>query len=136
MTMRLWMRNLFSRRAARPIQKRPRFRPTLNALEPRNLLSGIVGDSLSDMRDELLMSPVGGRVHAGLPATSGPLGTGGSTAANVNTDTEPIAGPHNETSIAVDPTNSKHLIGSANDYQLIVNDDGSITETVYSRAHV
>jgi hypothetical protein len=88
------------------------------------------------MRDEFLKSPVDRPLHAGPPATSGPLGTGGSTAANVNTDTESIAGPHNETSIAVDPTDPKHLIGSANDYQLIVNDDGSISETVYSRAHV
>jgi hypothetical protein len=36
----------------------------------------------------------------------------------------------------VDPTNPRHLIGSANDYQLVTNPDGSVTETVYSRAHV
>ena len=67
---------------------------------------------------------------------SGPLGTNSSTASNVNTDTELIAGPHNETSIAVNPTAPKHLIGSANDYQLIANPDGSVTETAHSRAHV
>src|SRR4051812_22842138 len=38
-----------------------------------------------------------------------------SSAANVNTDCEGLA-PHNETSIAVDPTNANHMIGSANDY--------------------
>jgi hypothetical protein len=40
-----------------------------------------------------------------------------SGAANVNTDCEPPA-PHNETSIAVDPTDPQHLLGSVNDYQL------------------
>jgi hypothetical protein len=135
MTMRLWMRNLFTRSAARPIRKPHRFRPTLDLLEPRNLLSGFFPTSVSDMRSDFL-PPIDHPVIAGPPATSGPLGTGGSTAANVNTDTEAIAGPHNETSIAVDPTNSKHLLGSVNDYQLVVNPDGSITETVYSRAHV
>jgi hypothetical protein len=139
MTMRLWMRNLFNRPAARPIRKPHRFRPTLDLLEPRNLLSGIPaslrGTTLSDMSSDFL-PPIDHPVIAGAPATSGPLGTGGSTAANVNTDTEAIAGPHNETSIAVDPTNSKHLLGSVNDYQLVVNPDGSVTETVYSRAHV
>jgi hypothetical protein len=109
-------------------------RLVLEALEPRNLLSGF-GGSLSDLRNEFL-PPVNNPLLAGPPAASGALGTGGSKATNVNTDTEPIAGPHNETSIAVDPTNPKHLIGSANDYQLVPNPDGSVTETIYSRAHV
>jgi hypothetical protein len=108
--------------------------PMLLALETRNLLSGLV-TSPSDLRSDFL-PPVNNTLLPGSPATSGNLGTGGSTAANVNTDTEPIAGPHNETSIAVDPTNPNHLIGSANDYQLVPNPDGSVTETVYSRAHV
>jgi hypothetical protein len=109
-------------------------RLVLEALESRNLLSGF-GGSLSDLRSEFL-PPVNNPLLAGPPATSGALGTAGSTAANVNTDTEHIAGPHNETSIAVDPTNPKHLVGSANDYQLVPNPDGSVTETIYSRAHV
>jgi hypothetical protein len=109
--------------------------PMLLALEDRKLLSGF-GDSLSDMTSELKMSPVNNPLLAGSRATSGNLGTGGSTAANVNTDTEAIAGPHNETSIAVDPTDPNHLIGSANDYQLVPNPDGSVTETAYSRGHV
>jgi hypothetical protein len=60
-----------------------------------------------------------------------------STASNVNTDcTEPTVGPHNETSIAVNPTNPLNMIGGANDYQLAVNPDGHLSETVLSRAHV
>jgi hypothetical protein len=57
------------------------------------------------------------------------------TGANVNTDCEGTA-PHNETSIAVDPNDPQHLIGSANDYQLTLSSGGTIFETVYSRAHV
>jgi hypothetical protein len=56
--------------------------------------------------------------------------------ANVNTDCAPTAGPHNETSIAVNPTNPDNLIGGANDYQLGLNPGGHVSETVLSRAHV
>src|SRR5436190_15238859 len=59
-----------------------------------------------------------------------------SLAANVNTDCEPGVGIHNETSIAVNPTNPLNMIGSANDYQLKVSGGGTINETVFSRAHV
>jgi hypothetical protein len=137
MTMRSWIRNAFARSpAARPIRKGPRrARPALEMLERRDLLSGFFPTSLSDLRSDFL-PPINGPLLAGPPATSGALGTRSSTAGNVNTDTEAILGPHNETSIAVDPTNLNHLIGSANDYQLVVNPDGSVTETVYSRAHV
>jgi hypothetical protein len=58
-----------------------------------------------------------------------------SPAANVNTDCEGTA-PHNETSIAVNPTNSLNMIGSANDYQLFLSSGGTVNETIYSRAHV
>ena len=58
-----------------------------------------------------------------------------STAANVNTDCEEN-GPHNETSIAVNPQNTSNIIGGANDYQLSVNPGGHLTEQVLSRAHV
>lgn len=61
--------------------------------------------------------------------------TTSSNAANVNTDCEGNA-PHNETSIAINPTNSLNRIGSANDYQLALSSGGAIQETVYSRAHV
>lgn len=56
-------------------------------------------------------------------------------APNVNTDCE-TNGPHNETSIAVNPTNTQNMIGGANDYQLSVNPGGHVGETVLSRAHV
>ena len=56
---------------------------------------------------------------------------------NVNTDCETTTvGPHNETSIAVNPTNSQNMIGGANDYQLAIDPGGHVTETVLSRAHV
>jgi hypothetical protein len=58
-----------------------------------------------------------------------------STAVNVNTDCERNA-PHNETSIAVNPTNHNNMIGGANDYQLGVNPGGHVSETLLSRAHV
>lgn len=58
-----------------------------------------------------------------------------SSAANVNTDCEGNA-PHNETSIAVNPTNPLNRVGSANDYQLFLSSGGYVVETAYSRAHV
>jgi hypothetical protein len=56
-------------------------------------------------------------------------------AANVNTDCEGV-NPHNETSIAVNPTNPLNILGGANDYQLGLNPGGHVSETVLSRAHV
>src|SRR5205085_1481070 len=58
-----------------------------------------------------------------------------SVAANVSTDCEGVA-PHNETSIAVNPTNPLNMIAGANDYQLKVSSGGATNETVISRAHV
>jgi hypothetical protein len=58
-----------------------------------------------------------------------------STAANVNTDCGPAA-PHNETSIAANPTDPSNIIGGANDYQLALAPGGVVYETIYSRAHV
>jgi hypothetical protein len=55
---------------------------------------------------------------------------------NVNTDTD-LTAPHNETTIAVNPSNPMNLIGSANDYQAVYNSSGGVVSlTVYSRAHV
>ncbi len=55
---------------------------------------------------------------------------------NINTDTD-LTAPHNETTIAVNPTNPLNLIGSANDYQAVYNSSGGVVSlTVYSRAHV
>jgi BNR/Asp-box repeat len=60
-----------------------------------------------------------------------------STAANVNTDCETNSvGPHNETSIAVNPTDPNNIIGGVNDYQLAINPGGHVSETLLSRAHV
>ena len=57
--------------------------------------------------------------------------------ANVNTDCETTStGPHNETSIAINPTDPNNMIGGANDYQLAINPGGHVSETVFSRAHV
>ena len=61
--------------------------------------------------------------------------TSSSVAANVSTDCEGTA-PHNETSIAVNPTNPLNMIGGANDYQLKLSNGGITNETVFSRAHV
>jgi hypothetical protein len=59
------------------------------------------------------------------------------TTSNVNTDCETTTvGPHNETSIAVNPTNSNNMIGGANDYQLAIDPGGHVSESVLSRAHV
>jgi hypothetical protein len=65
--------------------------------------------------------------------------TATSSATNVNTDCEgtpPNPAPHNETTIAVNPTNPLNMIASANDYQLITSSGGTVKETIYSRAHV
>ena len=62
--------------------------------------------------------------------------TATSNAANVNTDCESTPGPHNETSIAVNPTDHNNMIGGVNDYQLGLNPGGHVTETILSRAHV
>ena len=64
--------------------------------------------------------------------------TGTQSPAQANTDCAPLGvmGPHNETSIAVNPTNPKNMIGGANDYQLVLNPDGHLAETILSQAHV
>jgi hypothetical protein len=64
--------------------------------------------------------------------------TATSNAANVSTDCNDngTAGPHNETSIAVNPKNPMNIIGGANDYQLTLNPDGHVSESILSRAHV
>jgi hypothetical protein len=55
--------------------------------------------------------------------------------ANVDTDCEK-KGPVNETSIAVNPTDDKNMIGGANDYQLGLNPGGHVNFSIHSRAHV
>jgi hypothetical protein len=73
----------------------------------------------------------GPNVKTGTAICSTPI----SAAANVNTVCEEN-GPHNETSIAVNPTNTDNMIGGVNDYQLSLNPGGHLAETILSRAHV
>lgn len=74
--------------------------------------------------------------HPGSPICS----TSPSSATNVNTDCEltnlNTANPHNETGIAVNPTDPNNIVGGLNDYQLSVSSGGHIYETIYTRAHV
>ena len=87
-------------------------------------------------------APVAGAVFGnGSPTTPGVAicTTPTQATANVNTDCETTTagpGPHNETSIAINPTDQNNLIGGLNDYQLGLNPGGHVTETVLSRAHV
>ena len=84
-------------------------------------------------------APVTGAVYGTAPAVKtghAICTTETSTAANVNTDCAATAGPHNETSIAVNPTDADNMIGGLNDYQLALNPGGHVSETVLSRAHV
>ncbi|HJQ51855.1 MAG TPA: hypothetical protein VJ838_15170, partial [Gaiellaceae bacterium] len=81
-------------------------------------------------------APVGGTVWSNGPNVKTGTAictTAPSTDANVNTDCEEN-GPHNETSIAVNPTNTNNIIGGSNDYQLSINPGGHLTEQVLSRA--
>jgi hypothetical protein len=83
-------------------------------------------------------APVAGAVFgSGPPVKTGSAicTTATQTGPNVNTDCE-NRGPSNETSIAVNPTNTQNILGGANDYQLAVNPGGHISESVLSRAHV
>ncbi len=64
-----------------------------------------------------------------------PVCSTSSTDPNANTDCEGN-GPHNETTVAINPTNPLNIITSANDYQLKLSSGGAINETTFSRAHV
>jgi len=84
-------------------------------------------------------APVAGAVFGSGPAAKTGVAictTETSTDANVNTDCAPTAGPYNESSIAVNPTDAGNMIGGLNDYQLGLNPGGHVTESVLSRAHV
>lgn len=92
------------------------------------LFNGLVGPITAD-GDGFV--PFGNYRNPSSPICNTPT----SNAANVNTDCEGNA-PHNETSIAVNPTNPLNIVGSANDYQLTLTPGGYVQETIYSRAHV
>jgi hypothetical protein len=122
-------RSLRSRpRRGRPSRRPPPSRPFLERLEDRNLLSGTQPSS------GLLDLALAGRLTAAdFKNPPSPIGTTSSTAANVNTDVEGLF--HNETTIAVNPTNPLNLIGSANDFQVVVH-GGEVYYTQYARARV
>jgi hypothetical protein len=83
-------------------------------------------------------APVAGAVFGNAPATktgTAICATPTQVTSNVNTDCD-VNSLHNETSIAVNPTNPLNMIGGANDYQLGLNPGGHVTESVLSRAHV
>jgi hypothetical protein len=83
-------------------------------------------------------APVAGAVFGSGPAAKPGRAictTPTQTAANVNTSCEGV-NPHNETSIAVNPTDPDNIIGGANDYQLGLNPGGHVSERLLSRAHV
>jgi hypothetical protein len=99
---------------------------------------GELTQPLDFLHNNLGVAPVPGAVFGTAPAAK--IGTAicttpATSAANVNTDCEGT-GPHNETSIAINPTNPLNILGGANDYQLAINPGGHVSETVLSRAHV
>ena len=83
-------------------------------------------------------APVSGALWAGGPALKD-----GSTICSVAATSDPNVnlscgptGPHNETSIAVNPANPRNMIAGANDYQLAINPGGHVAASTLSRATV
>lgn len=122
-------------------------RPHLEDLEPRALLSvidnggdfprpvysGFADQVISDAANRTL----GESTYKNPPSPIGRAPTPSPGDTNFNTDSpNDGVGPHNETTIAVNPTNPDNIIVSANDYQLRLSSGGRIFETAYSRAHV
>jgi hypothetical protein len=111
-------------------------------------VTGALGEEGQDQPIEFVHNvrdapaPVAGAVFGNGPPTSPgtPVCTTPTQVTpNVNTDCETTTagpGPHNETSIAINPTDQNNLIGGVNDYQLGINPGGQVSETVQSRAHV
>lgn len=101
-------------------------------------IGGDLTQPVDFLHNNLSDAPVPGAVYGTAPAVKvgSPICTTPvSSAANVNTDCEGI-GPHNESSIAVNPLHPNNIIGGLNDYQLGLNPGGHVTETTLSRAHV
>jgi hypothetical protein len=118
------------------------FQPRRPATRPRRLPRHLWVEALEDrsLPSTLPLSGVPDLERAGLLNAAdfknppSPIGTTSSTAANVNTDVE--VGFHNETTIAVNPTNPLNMIGSANDFQGGFNPGGQLYFTLYPRARV
>ena len=92
------------------------------------MLNGVVGP-LTDYPD----APVSAGTYKHPPSPICTTNT--QLTADVNTDCE-NAGPHNETTIAINPTNPLNRIASANDYQFGLTPGGHFMETNFPRAHV
>jgi hypothetical protein len=137
MTTQSWIRKLFARPVTRPIRKRPhRARPVLEALEDRLVPSiSPLAPTAGDGGDVFLEDGAG---VATFKNPSNPIGTTPvSNAANVNTDViETNPARHNETSIAVNPTNPLNMVGAANDVQLTVTPGGHLYESGITRVRV
>src|SRR6266536_1500484 len=85
---------------------------------PHRLFNGAVGPLTAEAE--------GPPAESAVKNASGPICSTGPTAgSDVSTDGGPAA-PHNETTIAINPSNPANMIGGANDYQLNVNPGGSI----------
>jgi hypothetical protein len=135
---RSWIRKLFARPATRPSRKAApcTTRLFLEQLEARDVPSiSPLAPSAGDGGDVFL---VDGANAGTFKNPSNPIGTTPvSNAANVNTDViETNKTPHNETSIAVNPTNPLNMVGAVNDYQLAVNSGGHVYETAITRVRV
>jgi hypothetical protein len=90
------------------------------------------------VHNNLQDAPVAGALWAGGPALkdgSAICTSAAGTDSNVDISCGP-SGPHNETSIAVNPTNPLNMISGANDYQLAVNPGGHVSASTLSRATV
>jgi hypothetical protein len=127
-----------------------RRRRVLAALGATALILGLVGGpALAEDEGELVHpvdfihnnlteAPVAGGVFGSGPARKvgeAICSTPTQAGPNVNTDCEGT-GPHNETTIAVNPTNPLNMIAGANDYQLAINPGGHVSASTQSRAHV
>jgi hypothetical protein len=109
-----------------------RYKLSLEQLETREVPSNVT-HNFSGIQDQVISALNDGSYGSNKTA-KGLLGTTSSTAANVNTDSFDTT--HDETTIAVNPTDPLNMIGSANDYQRNVTGGGKIQETTLSRARV
>jgi hypothetical protein len=138
MTTQSWIRKLFTRGASRPIRKAAPWstRLRLEQLEAREVPSISPLAPMADDGGDVVLEAGAG--VAGLKNPSNPIGTTPvSNAANVNTDViETNPARHNETSIAVNPTNPLNMVGAVNDIQLSVNPGGHLYEGGITRVRM